>query len=102
MITIGCPKCGCNDVAQTPGCDLWGVPGIRCHCNRCGGLFYTADPDSAAAESAYAAQYAVQKCPRCASKKTHVTSTRKQAGVPTVRYHRCDGCNKPFKTVEAP
>jgi len=46
-------------------------------------------------EPAYAVAYVLLRCPHCRSQRTRVTSTRKP-----IRYHQCQDCMRPFKSVE--
>lgn len=101
MDELRCPKCGCNDVAERPACGSWGDPGFDCRCRHCGCRFHVKDPAAEAHVIAYAVAFAVQICPHCGSKSTEVTSTRRKQGQSVVRYHRCQSCTKPFKSVEA-
>ncbi len=98
---LRCPKCGCNDLRQTPGRCLWGMPGFDCLCNHCGTVFQVEDPEAAVSVE-YAVPFVAVRCPHCGSTDTAIASTRRQAGVPTIRFHRCRSrdCEKPFKSTE--
>lgn len=109
-----CRRCGCNDVSVVEERRRFGQPSQRLHCNHCQLTWWEHPPSwekpddgPTAAEIAEADQYAVEfvviRCPRldratgrrCGSTDTRVTSTR-----PPIRYHRCNSCGQPFKSVE--
>lgn len=111
-----CPACGCNastiitrgrgtrtakdgDVTNTI------ISTRRCDNDQCGRLWThsEAEQPAPAAESPPAppprrdgVTYYVIRCPKCQSKRTKVTSTRKP-----IRLHKCLECQNTFKSVEA-
>lgn len=91
-----CPHCGCNDVAPVSRGTFGGMPAVRLRCNFCGRRS-TADEECPPVS---AVLYEPIRCPHCESKRTRVASTRRKFGEPTVRYHRCADCERPFKSVE--
>lgn len=98
MTGPACPVCGCPDTTvvsrrgrgfTSPDPDTWPDPGaIRTHvCGNCRHRFVpppATDPQP----------LAVQRCPHCHHARTKITSTRGR-----LRYHKCEGCDLPFRTV---
>lgn len=92
MIINECPKCGCNDIEKIRSFMQWGKKWERVRCNHCGKTFSEASPEV----PVEAVEYIRVRCPYCDSVETRVYKTLKP-----VRYHKCDSCQKAFKSVES-
>ncbi len=89
-----CPRCGCPDSEVVAN----GSRYERRRCNHCGDRFdvNVESPDEPTPGSTGdAVRYDPIHCPTCNSKNVRVTSTQKP-----VRYHKCQDCGHPFKSVE--
>jgi len=123
-----CPRCGCRDVRVTQSPPLgksWFMQG-RATCRHCGTPFafreFPQDAVAPAEEETHAddefepasmidineepprdSGYPVRECPHCGCPDTVIVSSgkRPKPGLPRIRYHRCRGCDKTFKSVDA-
>lgn len=97
MTGPACPVCGCCDTTvakrrgrgfASPDPDAWpDAATSRLACVNCGNQFVAPPPTDPQ-------PLAVQRCPHCNHARTKITSTRGR-----MRYHKCEGCELPFRTV---
>jgi transcriptional regulator NrdR family protein len=81
---MNCPRCGCTDSYEIEAITIYGKATSRRECRYCGYRWLVG-----------VTIYAKTACPRCGSTRTKVTSS-----AAPVRYHRCDMCFHPFKSVD--
>ncbi len=94
------PNCGCEDSALLRRTKWWGKGHDTRRCNHCGRRFQAAATEEPKAEQPSRPEdrgvvYRVIACPRCGSRKTKVTSTRRPR-----RHHKCLDCRYAFQSCE--
>ncbi|MBK8916474.1 MAG: hypothetical protein IPM64_18055 [Phycisphaerales bacterium] len=94
-IGTACPNCGCEDAELVRRSGWWGQPTERVACRHCGREFTRAAEPPAETEDTPCTVFPRVACPRCGSKQTRVTSTRA-----ALRWHSCESCQRPFKSLE--
>ena len=91
-----CPNCECRDSQVIERGTRFKSNFDRRRCRHCGRVWREQRPTNGDADKpARPVAYATTACPKCGSKQTRVTSTRKP-----IRHHKCDGCGTAFKSFE--
>ncbi|MBE3132299.1 MAG: hypothetical protein IMZ55_02415 [Acidobacteria bacterium] len=95
-----CPRCGCADARLVRVERRWGKRSEILRCQHCGETFTPIEPQEDPRPATPAIGYYKVICPKCASPKFQVMSTR-QIGNSTVRFHRCEVCGTTGKSTVA-
>lgn len=92
-----CPDCGCNGVELLAAGERHGKPWAKFKCGHCHVQFMVGrDPGKSARVNSMRYTTVRCRCPRCGAPNPPVTHTQGR-----VRYHLCQVCETPLKSIEA-